>query len=183
VARFTEDERWFAGVFGEFSSRVYGYARRHTDAAAAEDVAAETFLVGWRRRDVLPRDDPLPWLIAVARNVLRNRGRRLLRDDQLVAAWAAMQPVAQGGADDQVAERQALFAALTTLTDREREAVLLVGWDGLTAAQAGLATGCSPKAFEVRLARGRARLTRALADGDDSRRMSHRSVIHTGEAT
>ena len=36
---------------------------------AADEIAAETFLVAWRKFDALP-SDPLPWLYGVARNVV-----------------------------------------------------------------------------------------------------------------
>ncbi|MFG1927307.1 hypothetical protein [Cryptosporangium sp. NPDC048952] len=39
----------------------------------AEEVVAETFLVAWRRIDVVPRERPLPWLLATARNIVRER--------------------------------------------------------------------------------------------------------------
>ena len=36
-------------------------------------MVAETFLVAWRRLDDVPEDDPVPWLLAVARNVWLGR--------------------------------------------------------------------------------------------------------------
>jgi RNA polymerase sigma-70 factor, ECF subfamily len=57
---------------------VLAHALRRTDAGAAHDAVAETFLVAWRRFDEVPRD-PLPWLYGVARRVLadqRRAGRR-----------------------------------------------------------------------------------------------------------
>ncbi len=76
-------------LFEQYSVPVFGYARRHSDASVAEDVASETFLIAWRRRDDIP-GDPLPWLLVVARNVLANRRRALspaqsLRVDMVAA--------------------------------------------------------------------------------------------------
>src|SRR6266540_1230 len=48
--------------------------RRMESRAEAEDVAAETFAVAWRRRDAMP-DAPLPWLYAVALRVIANHRR------------------------------------------------------------------------------------------------------------
>ena len=64
-----------------------GVARRRIGADEAEDVLAETFLVAWRRRDDVP-DDALPWLYAVAGNVLRNRTRAQRRRAALSARLA-----------------------------------------------------------------------------------------------
>ena len=42
------------------------------DQACAEDVASETFLIAWRRLADVP-EQPLPWLLGVARNLLRQQ--------------------------------------------------------------------------------------------------------------
>ena len=48
---------------------IVAYAlRRLDDRRAADDVAAETFAVAWRRVDSIP-PEPLPWLLGVARHV------------------------------------------------------------------------------------------------------------------
>jgi RNA polymerase sigma-70 factor (ECF subfamily) len=67
------------------------------------------------------------------------------------------------GADESVIDRHTFLAALATLTFAEREALLLVAWDGLSRADAATVAGCSQRAFEVRLSRARARLTRSVA--------------------
>ncbi|GAB2461721.1 RNA polymerase sigma factor [Jatrophihabitans fulvus] len=162
----------FAEVYDRCAPRVYAYARRHCEAADAPDVVSDTFLVAWRRWDDVPRDDPLPWLLVVARNTIRTLRRSALRRDSLTAAVrlqaiAAAGPAGQG-ADDRTVDRDAVLRALASLTDREREAVLLVAWDGLTNSAAARVAGCSQRAFEVRLSRARARLERCL-DRDDTR--------------
>ena len=73
VVPSAEHER-FVSLYERHAALVLAYARRRIGAAEAEDVLAETFLVAWRRRDEVP-DDALPWLYAVAGNVLRNRVR------------------------------------------------------------------------------------------------------------
>jgi DNA-directed RNA polymerase specialized sigma24 family protein len=64
----------FSELYEQFAGHVLAYARRHASPDDAEDVVAETFHVAWRRRDVVP-DEPLPWLIGVAHNVLRAQWR------------------------------------------------------------------------------------------------------------
>ena len=53
--------------------------------------------------------------------------------------------------DELVLERDALLRSLAALTPIEREALLLVAWDGLLPAQAAEVAGCSVTAFKVRL--------------------------------
>lgn len=151
-------------MFDELAPRVFAYARRHCDAPAAQDVVSDTFMVAWRRYGELP-PEPLPWLLVVARNTIANRHRRERRQGALVDSLAGIQRLAGPavGVDQSVVERDALIRALGELTEFEREALLLIAWDGLTNAEAARVAGCSQRAFEVRLSRARARLTRATS--------------------
>lgn len=167
--RYSESEsQRFAAVFLELSPRVHSFARRYCDPVSAQDVTAETFLVAWRRMDQLP-DAPLPWLLGIARNVLRNQVRATVRRDRLVEAITSAPATSQCGraADVELLERTRLADALLELTDRERESLLLVVWDGLTPAQAATVTGCSANTFARRLSRARARLAAALQETPD----------------
>jgi RNA polymerase sigma factor (sigma-70 family) len=157
----------YAAMFEELSPRVFAYARRQCDLVTAQDVVSETFLVAWRRRSDLP-DSPLPWLLVIARNTIANRRRGENRRIRLVETVARLESVAgaagvTGPADADILEREALFTAVADLSGLEREALLLVAWDGLTNHEASRVAGCSGRAFEVRLSRARARLSRALA--------------------
>jgi RNA polymerase sigma-70 factor (ECF subfamily) len=165
VSSSERDPQRFAEIFRALSPRVHAYARRHGDAAGSQDVTAETFLVAWRRFDQLPAD-PLPWLLGIARNVLRNQARGDLRRDRLVLALthSMAQPLRGPGADAAALERAQLAEALTRLSERDRESLLLVAWDGLTATQAAAVSGCTVNTFARRLSRARARLATALAE-------------------
>jgi RNA polymerase sigma factor (sigma-70 family) len=159
------DRAPFAAMFHDLSPRVFAYVRRQCDFATAQDVVADTFLVAWRRWSELP-DSPLPWLLVVARNTIANRSRRERRQYRLTETVARLERVAgpAAGADQGVLERETMFTALANLTELEREALLLVAWDGLANHDAAGVAGCSVRAFEVRLSRARARLARAMRD-------------------
>lgn len=63
----------FEALFASCQRLVLAYAmRRSPNAADAEDVVAETFIVAWRKIDSVPAE-PVPWLYAVARRVLANQ--------------------------------------------------------------------------------------------------------------
>lgn len=152
-----------ASAFRAHAARVYAYARRHVEESQCDDVVSETFLVAWRRPEKVP-DDPLPWLLVVARNVIANQRRTSRRaDDVWFAAvrqgWTATSP----SADESVLERDTVLAALAQCTRAEREALLLTAWDGLSPAQAAAVADCSVRAFTVRLHRARNRLKAAYA--------------------
>jgi RNA polymerase sigma-70 factor (ECF subfamily) len=151
---------WFVALYESFYDDILRYARRRTDEETARDVTAETFAVAWRRRDVVPSVS-LPWLYGVARRVLANESRRATRQDRVAMRIATLPPSSTDAADD-AAETQILTAALAELSATDREAVLLVAWEGLDAGEAALAAGCSRGAFAVRLHRARRRLEKSM---------------------
>ena len=153
-ARFNE-------LFDRHYPAVRAYAaRRTTTAGVVDDVLSETFLVAWRRIDSVPAD-ALPWLLAVARRVLANQRRGEARRGALVALLAGMLPRAPVvEADSEVFGD--LSAGLAALAPREREALLLVAWEGLDPQRAARVVGCAPAAFRARLYRARRRLAAQL---------------------
>jgi RNA polymerase sigma-70 factor (ECF subfamily) len=133
---------------------------------AAEEVVAETFLVAWRRLAEVP-GNPLPWLLVVARNTIANRRRSSYRRRAVEAELARVAHLMRADGDPHVpvGEREALLVALAELTPREREALFLVGWDGLGPTDAARVAGCTPATFRMRLSRARRRLNDAAHSG------------------
>jgi RNA polymerase sigma-70 factor, ECF subfamily len=157
----------FEQLFAAHHWAVRSYVLRRAPSSAVEDVVAETFLVAWRRLDAV-RDDPLPWLFGVARRVLANQHRA---DRRRSALTARLQGLAGRQSLDwePPAEMSAgLAAAMAELSAREREALLLVAWEGLVPGRAAQAAGCSAAAFRVRLHRARQRVADHLAHSSDS---------------
>lgn len=160
------DHERFTAMFDELAPRVFAYARRHCERSAAQDVVSETFAVAWRRFADVP-SEALPWLLTVARNVISTSRRGARRRDALFDSLAALERLAGpvAGPDQTVVERDMLLNALGELSAAEREALLLVAWDGLTNTDAAKVAQCSQRAFEVRLSRARARLARGAFTG------------------
>jgi RNA polymerase sigma-70 factor, ECF subfamily len=163
----------FEGLFREHYATVRGYALRRAPGDVAQEVVAETFLVAWRRLDDVP-DDALPWLYGVARRVLANQRRSAKRHVALERRLAEGLPAA-GSADpgEGVGDAEFVRAALARLSERDREALMLVAWHGLTGARAARAAGCSRSAFAVRLHRARARLAAELSTLEPSNTPLH----------
>ena len=157
--------RRFEELFAAHASAVYGYARRRTTPADAEEVVADTFLVAWRRLDAVPAP-ALPWLLAVARRTLANRDRGDARRVALqlrLATTADDQPPAPGEAPN-----AAIQAALATLPPGEHEVLTLLAWDGLSPAEIAAVVGCTRAAVYLRLSRARRRMRTALAEENPS---------------
>ena len=75
-----EAQARFEALYREHGGAVRRYVRRRAEAQSADDVVADVFVVAWRRLSDIP-DDPLPWLLGVARRVLEltpARGARVL---------------------------------------------------------------------------------------------------------
>jgi RNA polymerase sigma factor (sigma-70 family) len=136
--------------------RLTAYARRHVAPDEVHDVVAETFLVAWRRWDDVT-DPPIAWLLATARKVVGNqrraRDRRRALHDRLALLGSAAASADDAGlvADD----RSAALGALAALPEQQREALLLLAWDGLTPDQAAAVLGVRPGTFRVRVHRAR----------------------------
>jgi RNA polymerase sigma-70 factor (ECF subfamily) len=142
---------------------VRAYALRRATPDAAQDVVADTFLVAWRRLEEVP-DDALPWLYGVARRVLANQRRSAGRSEALEQRIADTRTAREWhDPGERMADAELMRLAMGRLSDRNREALTLVAWDGLSGAGAARAAGCSRAAFAVRLHRARARLAAELA--------------------
>jgi RNA polymerase sigma-70 factor (ECF subfamily) len=139
----------------------YVYHRGVTDGAA-DDVVAETFLVTWRRLDAVPDDDPVPCLLAVARNVWLNQRRGDRRRSAFLRRLPPPAPVPPPDEPAEPDEVLAVRAALSALAADDQEILRLVTWDGLTGAQAARVLGCSAGAARVRLHRARRRLAEEM---------------------
>jgi RNA polymerase sigma-70 factor (ECF subfamily) len=163
-------QRRFEELYRAHADRVHAYARRRSDAAVADDVVAEVFLVAWRRLGEMP-DEPFPWLLGVARRVLANRrrtdGRAAALRDRLAGSGPRHQAPDGSGTGPGSGDTSVL-RALATLGERDRELLLLIAWEGLGQPEVAEVLGLRPGTVSVRLHRARRRLADALAaQGDD----------------
>ncbi|PYP42187.1 MAG: hypothetical protein DMD43_03795 [Gemmatimonadetes bacterium] len=152
----------FAQYHGSLVRMLY---RRTGDPDRAEDIAQEVFA----RAVAAPPRNPRPWLFAVALNLVREDGRKSVRQGRRLVLYRAEQAEAAAGADEELdrGERIALVrAALDMLSERDREALLLkaegFNYDDI-AATLGLARG----AIGTTLCRARRRLVEAYRAGKD----------------
>ncbi len=151
-------------LFGSHHAAVVRYVRRRMPAAGVDDVVAETFLA-WRRVEHVPYD-ALPWLLAVARNIIgthRRGSRRWLALHVRLRSVRATDGVAHAAPEPP----GSVAAALASLSDRDREALTLIAWEGLTPTQAAAVLGESPGTFRVRLHRAKRRLRRLLEQPEE----------------
>jgi RNA polymerase sigma-70 factor (ECF subfamily) len=139
------DERAFDAAYARHAPRLFRFLLRMCSRAAAEDVLQEVWLkLATRAAELAPDTDLGAWLFTVARNGWLGRARSEGRMPLMDAARA-----------EEVAR---LERALARLSAADREALLLVGVEGMAPAVAAKVVGISDLAFRQRLHRARARL-------------------------
>ncbi|MEU9186947.1 sigma-70 family RNA polymerase sigma factor [Streptomyces sp. NPDC048484] len=155
----------FRDVYEECYPRVLAYSTSLVGRQLGEDLTSETFTVAWRRVRDIPQP-ALPWLLGVARNLMRELRRRDSRQYALAAAEA--QRISSGARTDvgdvaaDVTDREAALQALAGLSDADRELLTLIAWQGLSTKQAARVLGCTTATLTVRLHRARRRLEKAM---------------------
>ena len=158
-----QDDR-FRRLVHEHSSAIGKYLRRRLyplTLADLDDLVEETLLVVWRRIDDVPDEAELPWMIGVARNVLRNARRSQYRRNNFESTL----PLSPNGpsAEDLVIADDSVRDALLALNDDDREVLMLNAWDGLDTHALAVALSITTNAAAVRLTRAQARFRERFA--------------------
>lgn len=161
-------------IFRDHHDAVVAYTRRRVAAQQVDDVVSETFLVAWRRLDHVPLH-PLPWLLAVARNVIATQKRGSLRREAL--AGKLRDGHVRGDESGSDAPATPVSSALGRLREWDREAITLIAWDELRPSEAAAVLGQSPVAFRVRLHRAKRRLRRELERDRATEISAYRSSV------
>ncbi len=158
-----QDDR-FRRLVHDHSSAIGNYIRRRLyplTLGDLDDLVEETLLVVWRRLDDVPIDAELPWMIGVARNILRNARRSQYRRNNFEATLPA--PAEDPSAEELVIADSSVREALVALTDDDREVLMLNAWDGLDTHALGVALSITTNAAAVRLSRAQARFRERFA--------------------
>jgi RNA polymerase sigma-70 factor (ECF subfamily) len=147
-------------LFEEYhESLVRMLYRRTGDRDQAEDLAQETFA----RAVAAPPRNPRPWLFAVALNLVREDGRRSVRQGRRLQLLRS-EVEASAPQPDEVVERgeqtARVRAALSRIGERDREALLLKA-EGFNYDEIAETLGLAKGAVGTTLARARRRLVEA----------------------
>jgi RNA polymerase sigma-70 factor (ECF subfamily) len=163
IAASLADPVLFAGIFDRHIDHVRKFVVRRLGESRGEDVISEVFRVAFERRETfdVATESALPWLYGIATNLVRREhrgharrlaaldradGRRELVGDPLLDVAARV---------DARSEIRDLGMALISLSDGEREILLLVAWEQLTPTEAAAVLGILPETARTRLHRAR----------------------------
>ena len=135
ISRTADGDRGaFDVLYRRYSRPVFGLAlRRLGDRGRAEDAVQETFASIWRAaRSYRPERGPgAPWLYAVARNAITDRGRA--RSEPPVEVPDS--PSSEAGPAERAESGWTAWRvhrALEELNDNERKVIELAYWSGLS---------------------------------------------------
>lgn len=145
----------FEDLYARHYADVFRYALVLTNSRdEAEDVAAETFARAWRAWSAgrEPDGPPLPWLLVIARNIARDRWRRLSR------VTTRLLPSRGQDGHAEVESLLWLQTLIRTLPPRQREVIVLRYHRDLTDAEIGRLMGLSESGVRSLVARAIATL-------------------------
>jgi len=163
------DRREFAVLYERYVDRLYRYALARTGSEiAADDIVSETMVAAL---EGLSRFDPsrgsfAGWLFAIAARKLADRGRCQGRVQRLVGRLRGAENVHGDVLEAVIRGEDAATVRrlLATLSERDRELVLLRYSAGLNSSEIAEALGMSSGAARVRLMRVLQRLASKLGD-------------------
>lgn len=125
------------------------------DVEVAADAAQEAMLRAFNRWSTLQDQAPLAWVRTVALNLCRSRWRRMQRELHLL-------PRLYSAPGPQVPRDLDLVAALRSLPERQREALVLRYWGDMSVQDCAVAMGVTAGSVNQHLSRARM----ALRNGD-----------------
>lgn len=170
IERSWHEPEQFGAIFDAYFEEIHRYVARRLGVQAADDIAAETFAIAFRRRHGyhLERINARPWLYGIATNLIgrhrRDEQRKLRAMDRVDQAETR-----QAGHEDQVAVRVSaegvkapLARAVSALPAGQRDVLLLVVLSDLSYDEVAQALDIPFGTVSSRLNRARSKLRKAL---------------------
>lgn len=137
-------------------------------ASAADDLVQDTVLKAWSNFDKYQEGTNLrAWLFTILRNTYysdrRKKSREVEDGDGILSGQLSEKP-----AHDGRLQLRDFRVAFDTLTDEQRESLILVGASGFSYEEAADMCGCAVGTIKSRIARGRQQLAELMDHDEDS---------------
>lgn len=161
------DAQAFRTLVDAHLGAMLGIARRMLgDAAEAEDIAQEAMVRLWRNAATLELGPGglKPWLRRVVSNLAIDRIRSSRNTSVVAEVPEQPTPATQSSGLESRELSVRVQAALSALPERQRMALVLFHFEGLSQIEVGESLGVSDEAVESLLARARRTLKAALKD-------------------
>lgn len=173
IGRSMDAPEVFAVVFDRHFHEIHGYVARRLGTLVADDIAAETFLIAYRKRASYDATagSVRAWLYGIATRQISRHRRDEMRTYRAMRR-AAGSPLAEEHAADNtefvadrvtaLTARRDLAIALAALSPGDRDVLLLVALAELSHAEVAAALGIPYGTVGSRLSRARKKLRAAL---------------------
>ena len=165
IAQSLREPARFFELFDRHYRGLHRFLRARGAGDAADDLAAETFLVAFCRRDGYDqlRENARPWLLGIAINLARNEARSERRRLHAVRRNVDRPVEPHGRVLERLdAETLPLADALADLTAVDRDALLLYACEELSYEEIAEAVGVPVGTVRSRLHRARAKVRAKL---------------------
>jgi RNA polymerase sigma-70 factor (ECF subfamily) len=180
----TGDDRAFDELYRRGAQRVRGFlVRLSGDSALADDLTQETFVRIHRARGSFATGaSALPWMFAIARNAFLDHARREQVRRNSSARLAQPREAAKDTEGDEVLAGREMLGVVRQTLERlpalQRDAFVLIRFEGLSVSEAAQILGATEAAVKVRAFRAYEALRAALdlaGAGPDGRRDGERT--------
>ncbi|MFI1762821.1 sigma-70 family RNA polymerase sigma factor [Streptomyces sp. NPDC020800] len=113
------------------------------DFGRAEDIVQETFLRAWQHPEAFGRDadNPLPWLLTVARNLTIDQHRKLSRRAREVGSEEQLEPCVHPDPYEYVMQACDVAKVMARLPEHHREVLVELYFKDRTAAETATRIG------------------------------------------
>ena len=147
-------ESLFNDLYKATNEQIYRYVSRRI-SWDVDDVVDDIYTTAWRRKADLPanQDEALLWLYAVGRRVIANKVRWKARSDRFKTLNT---PLVSAGISNHGPQDNWVHEALVEMPTSQREALMLVEWDGLSVTDAAKVVGIPETTLTKRLHSARA---------------------------
>lgn len=175
----------FEHLYSEYAPAVIKYIRRRVDKNDVEELAAEVFVVAWRKLKVVEVGNELPWLYRTASLIIANRRRRhkslpfssiFTNDDNRDNDGDKINEKNVKSVDstqDKVINKIDAVRVINALSNEDREILFLTALEGCTNKMIAEILECSEVSARKRLSRARASLLDAMTNDQDENTNNH----------
>ncbi|HEY6629161.1 MAG TPA: sigma-70 family RNA polymerase sigma factor [Acidimicrobiia bacterium] len=158
----SNEEARFADLYRRHGKQLHAYCLRRTSGSNAADAVAETFLVAWKKIEMVPEGEAaLAWLYAVAYRVLSHQWRHKARSRRLIERLSGLTDSEPPPPDVLLVrseEYRMVVKASSRLKPIDQEILRLTLWEELSHADVGVVLGIEASAVKQRAYRARRNL-------------------------
>ena len=151
----------FTETFRRYLPKVSKFLAYRVHRNDVEDLAAEIFLIAWKKRASCPKGSELPWLYRISGFVLANHRRKSLRNQSFQLFDTDLTVPA---AEDVFLADQVLRTAWMRLEKKEQSILALAALEDLKPAEIGVVLGLSTNAVSIKLHRARKKIEAILKE-------------------